>query len=304
MSCHRSRFRCAAVCTSLMVAAVNVQLAQAQQGRTVSDSLPREFVEALLRTSMGFFPGNGSKFVLGSVPAPLARYLFVPRNARVLGGIESPMTTVAVLSVPMSYDDVRITYQREQPKLGWEPPPSFEAMRGWGFMPAPGTMSGGSGLEFCHIGQSLDISVNSAAGDTSVVTATVRGYGGRCSMDVRAGGRPPSAAQLPTLTNPPGSAMNPQTCTPGPFMTTGAGGTAERLQTSLTPQQLLDSFARQLSDSGWTAGETVTTIRRVWTRPDSVTGLVRELTVSVGPLVNSPAGCHDVSMQIRRVPKR
>lgn len=300
---HRSRLGRATACAALTVAA-SVHLAHAQQTHAASDSLPREFVEALLRNSMGFFPGSGSKFVLGAVPAALAPYLFVPANARVLGGIESPTLTVAVLAVPMSYDDVRITYQREQLKLGWTPPPSYEAMRGWGFMPAPGTMSGGTGLEFCHVGQSLEISVNSEAPGMSQLTATVRGFGGRCSIDVRAGGRPPGAADLPTLANPPGSAMNPQTCTSGPFISTGAGGTAERLQTRLTPQQLLDSFARQLGDSGWTAEETTTTIRRTWTRPDSITGIVRELTVSAGPMLNSPAGCHEVSMQLRRVPRR
>jgi hypothetical protein len=302
MRCHRLPLNRAISCAALIVAAT-AQLAHAQQTR-VSDSLPREFVEALLRSSMGFFPGSGSRFVVGAVPTSLAPYLFVPANARVLGGIESPTLTVAVLSVPMSYDDVRMTYQREQQKLGWTPPPSFEAMRGWGFMPAPGTMSGGSGLEFCHIGQSLEISVNSESTGMSQLTATVRGFGGRCSMEVRAGGRPPGVADLPTLTNPAGSAMNPQTCTSGPFMTTGAGGTAERLQTSLTPQQLLDFFARQLSDSGWTAGQTTTTIRRTWTRPENTTGIVSELTVTAGPLLNSPVGCHEVSMQLRRVPKR
>lgn len=87
-------------------------------------------------------------------------------------------------------------------------------------------------------------------------------------------------------------------------MTTGAGGSAERLQTSLTPQQLLDSFARQLSDSGWAAGQTTTTIRRTWTRPESTTGIVSELTVTAAPLLNSPVGCHEVLMQLRQVPKR
>jgi hypothetical protein len=303
MSCCRSRPGRASAFAALLLAA-SVRPGHAQQTHNVSDSLPREFVEALLRTSMGFYPGSGSKFVLGAVPPSLAPYLFVPANARVLGGIESPVMTVAVLAVPMSYEDVRITYQREQPKLGWTPPPSFGAIRGWGFMPAPGTMSGGTGLEFCHIGQSLDISVNPDASGTSQLVATVRGIGGRCSMDVRAGGRPPSAVDLPTLTNPPGSAMNPQSCTSGPFMSTGAGGTAERLQTSLSPQQLLDSFARQLSDSGWIVGQAATTIRRTWTRPDSSSGFERELTVSAGPLLNSPAGCQEVSMQLRRVPRR
>jgi hypothetical protein len=303
MGRRRSRAGRTSACVALMIA-TSVGIAPSQQPGTVSDSLPREFVEALLGNYMGFFPGSASKFVLGKVPTSLAPYLFVPPTARVLGGVESPMMTVAVLSVPMSYEDVRITYQREQPKLGWTPPPSFESMRGWGFMPAPGTMSGGGGLEFCHIGQSLEISVNSARRDATQLTATVRNGAGRCNMDIAAGGRPPNAAELPALTNPPGSAMNPQTCTYGPFMVTGTGGTAERLQTTLSPQQLLDTFARQLADSGWTAGETSTTIRRSWTRPAGNGPVIRELTITAGPLLNSPAGCHEVSMQVRRVPKR
>lgn len=299
-----SRVARLAACVAVVAALARSERSQAQELRSVSDSLPRELVEALLRPYIGFYSSSSSKFVIGKLPESLAPYFFVPANARILGGIDAPTTKIVVLTVPMSYEDVRVAYQREQPKLGWEPPPSFEAMRGWGFMPAPGSTPDGSGLEFCHIGQSLEIRMMPETPTTSHVTATVQNFGGRCNMDLRAGGRPPTPTELPTLTNPAGSAMNSPTCSPGPFFPSGGGGTTERLQTSLTPQQLLETFARQLSDSGWTAGETVTTIRRSWTRPEGNGALVRELTVTAGPMLNAPAGCREVSMQVRRVPKR
>ena len=270
----------------------------AQSARPGVDSLPRELVEALLRPYYGFYPASGSAFVVGHVPASLAPYFFVPPGSRVLGGIETPSTTIVVLSTSMSTEELRAAYRREQLRLGWAPA-SAAGYRGWGFVPAPGASPDG-GLVFCHIGQSLQIMPYQSPSQPLVVTATVQNYGSQCSSQVRMM-TPSSVMELPVLMNPQDAAMNDRVCLGSNNTFAGGNGTGERLQTNLSPTQLLDHFSRQLADSGWSASPPVAGVRRVWTRPDTG-GMSRELTLTITPL--SSAGCQDLSLQVRRVPGR
>lgn len=270
----------------------------AQSARPGVDSLPRDLVEALLRPYYGFYPASGSTFVVGHVPASLAPYFFVPPGSRVLGGIESPSTTIVVLSTSMSAEELRTAYRREQLRLGWTPAPAT-GYRGWGFVPAPGASQDG-GLVFCHIGQSLQITPFQSPSQPLTVTATVQNYGSQCSAQARMM-TPSTVMELPVLLNPEGAAMNDRICLGSTTAFSGGNGSGERLQTTLSPTQLLDHFSRQLADSGWSASPPVAGVRRVWTRPDTGSAS-RELTLTITPL--SSAGCQDLSLQIRRVPGR
>lgn len=260
------------------------------------DSLPRELVEALLRPYLGLYSGAASGFVVGHVPASLAPFFFVPPGARVLGGIETPSTTVVVLSVPMPVDEVRSAYRREQLRLGWTMP-SPAGPRGWGFVPAPGMTQDGS-LVFCHIGQSIQIVPYQMSSQPLIVTATVQNYGSSCGTQMRFGMQGSTAMELPVLMNPQDAAMNDRTCVSSTLSLVGSNGTSERLQTKLSPTQLLEHFSRQLSDSGWSASPALAAVRRVWTRPDSG-GAARELTLTITP--SAVSGCQELSMQVRRV---
>jgi hypothetical protein len=260
------------------------------------DSLPRELVEALLRPYLGLYSGGASGFVVGHVPASLAPFFFVPPGARVLGGIETPTTTVVVLSVPMSVDDVRSAYRREQLRLGWTMP-SPAGARGWGFVPAPGMGQDGT-LTFCHIGQSIQIVPYQMSSQPLIVTATVQNYGTSCGTQIRFGMQASTAVELPLLMNPQDAGMNDRACLSSNLSLVGSNGTSERLQTKLSPTQLLEHFSRQLSDSGWSASPALAAVRRVWTRPDSG-GAARELTLTITP--SAVSGCQELSMQVRRV---
>lgn len=262
------------------------------------DSLPRELVEALLRPYFGFYPGSGSAFVVGRVPASLAPYFFVPPGSRVLGGIEGPSTTVVVLSTPMSTEELRAAYRREQLRLGWTPA-SGPGYRGWGFVPAQGASPDG-GLVFCHIGQTLQITPYQSPSQPLLVTATVQNYGSQCSTQARMMS-PSVGMELPVLLNPQDAAMNDRVCLGSNTTLGGGNGTGERVQTSLSAPQLLDHFSRQLADSGWSASPPLAGVRRIWTRPDTG-GTMRELTLTITPL--SAAGCQELSLQVRRISGR
>ena len=268
---------------------------------TGPDSLPRELVEALLRSGISAYGGDGSEFVVGRVPTSLAPFLYVPRDANVLGGVENSSNTVAVFKVKMTREELRTTYGRELPRLGWTPSSGRPGM-GWGFMPAPGSGPNGSGFEYCHIGQSLQITANEIPFGVSV-TAVVRNYGGTCAGRVAFVPVSPGGVVMPRLINPPDAGMNQPSCyQPQPLGVGSARGISERLETSITADKLLEHFARQLADSGWSpAGAQAASVRRTWTHADTG-GTIREITLSITPMANSV--CQEVSMQVREVSKR
>ena len=289
--------------TSALLLAASTASAQSPIS-TGPDSLPRELVEGLLRAGVSSYPGDGTEFVVGRVPARLAPFMYVPQNARVLGGLENSNTTVTIMTMRMSREELRATFARELPRLGWTPATGRSGYAGWGFMPAPGTAQSGMGLEFCHIGQSLQINPAETPSGLSVV-AVVRNYGSAC------GGRTPvfvstspgfNGVDAPTLVNPVDTGMNLPDCyqpvtlaaSPGRIMN-------ERLKTSIPADKLLEHYARQLADSGWTtAGSQGSTARRTWTRPDSG-GTVHEVTLTVTP--SAVPTCQEVSMQVRQIRK-
>jgi hypothetical protein len=269
------------------------------------DSLPRELVTALLRTSYGG-SASDAEFFVGKVPPAIEPYLYVPPGARILGGYSSfSGTTVAMAVQNMNFQDVAAMYAREQPKLGWSAPPTAFDMRGWGFQPPPGASMMG-GLDFCHIGQSLQI-MPSPDGANTYIVAQVQNFGGRCSAPNRSmtGGRAPAAPAAPaypTVINPVGANMNAQVCNQPFVPTLGGSSTSERLQTVESAAGLLDYFAKQLADSGWASAPATPMARRQFTRPDSA-GNRRELTLTATPAPSSPGTtCLDVNMSVRVVP--
>ncbi len=270
----------------------------AQRRAPQPDSIPRALVEALLRPYFGSYPGS-TEFFVGKVPPELAPYLYVPKDARVIGGMASQQSTSTVLIVPSSMEQIVAEFGRELPKLGWTPP-SDDFGRAWGFVPARTANMSGNGLEFCHIGQSLQIVPVPLPEGGSQVTVTVQNYGGRCNARALAAARPVQAtpSSLPTLVNPLGVNMSPQACAVPFSPVLGPSSTSERVQMSMAPDALVAAFAKQLSDSGWTAGGTTAVVRRTWTRPDTA-GITRELTVTATP--TGPQGCYDVSMSVRQL---
>lgn len=267
---------------------------------TGPDSLPRELVEVLLRSGISAYGGDGSEFVVGRVPTALAPFLYVPRDANILGGVENSSNTVAVFKVKMTREELRNAYGRELPRLGWTPSSGRPGM-GWGFAPPPGSGPTGSGLEYCHIGQSLQITPNETPSGLTV-SAVVRNYGGACAGRVAFVPTNPGGVAMPSLVNPPDAAMNQPGCFPPQMLGAGGRGMSERLETSITADKLLEHFARQLADSGWTpAGQQAASVRRTWTRADTG-GTIREVTLTITPSANS--ACQEVSMQVREVSKR
>jgi hypothetical protein len=129
----------------------------------------------------------------------------------------------------------------------------------------------------------------------------VQSYGFLCGSQTRFVGSNGMALDLPALFNPPDAVMNDRNCIGTSNNFAGSNATSERLQTQLSPAQLIDHFSRQLSDSGWSALPQAAAVRRVWTRPDTG-GAARELTLTITP--STAAGCQELALQVRKVPGR
>jgi hypothetical protein len=105
----------------------------------------------------------------------------------------------------------------------------------------------------------------------------------------------------PTLFNPSNAtdARMMGDCTSN-MMNFGVTGTV--LRTVMTPDALLDHYARQIQDSGWTSlsdGRSI--VSRTWTRPDSAGGSV-ELSLTVSTTTRE-ATCREINLQVRKVQK-
>ena len=278
----------------------NITAAQAPQ-TTGPDSLPRELVEGLLRVGVSTYPGDGSEFVVGRVPPSLAPFMYLPAHARVLGGLQNANNTVVIFKAPLSREELRVAYARELPRLGWTPSTGRNGYAGWGFMPAPGTGPNGTGLEYCHIGQALQINPVETPSGLSVA-AVVRNFGGACGGRSPVFATPPGLTEMPILVNPPDMPMNQPECSQPTVLGVAMRATTERLTTSTPADKLLEFFARQLADSGWTsAGPSGASVRRTWTHADTG-GVARELTLSIAP--SAVPSCQEVSMQVRQIRKR
>lgn len=304
---------------ALTSAAVLPRFDAAAQGGGLRDQpIPRDLVEALV-SSMS--QGGVPTIVVGQLPQSMAGKVFVPASARILGGTYSNAGATAILLSSESADSLSAQLSRELPKLGWRPfsPPTQSSFMGWGFADPPGRSSGalvattsasmgqlmGNMTRYCGLGSTLNVQIQpSGLTDQRIRMST--GGSDICAImqqqqvemvRMRAGGDPYAASRAPALTNP-ANARDIGAC---PSLNqTGPGGTT-RLNTAMTPDELIAFYAKQLADSGWTPSGTVTAARE-WTRTDSAGN---RQTVGLRIRIPSDApNCREIDMDIRSAIKR
>ncbi|HVZ49244.1 MAG TPA: hypothetical protein VG916_10705 [Gemmatimonadaceae bacterium] len=293
-----SWFRRSAALAVLGTSLVSIARAQgAGAGGLEDPAVPHDLAIALLSMNrpIGSYPD--AQIWVGEVPQNLSRQLYVPPAATVLGGAGGGSTMAAVVRYPVAYEPLRASLRRELAQLGWTIPPEFGY--GGGFRPLPpprDTTAFPSTL--CQGTSVLTLSVTRReVAATTVVLQVSSGSGyGLCTrptvMSTSGYQRPP----FPTLFYPPGISY-PSTPVCSAAMT-GSAGTSGTIQTTKTGAELLDHFAKQLADSGWTpTGDNAAYAVGTWTRPDS-TGAKVELTVTVRGMAGGQ-GCRELEMRVR-----
>ena len=110
----------------------------------------------------------------------------------------------------------------------------------------------------------------------------------------------PTRSAFPTLYNPP-AALDARMSGDCANNFNGSG-TSTTLRTSMSADALLDHYARQLQDSGWTsAGEKASIVGRTWSRTDSAGTPVDVVITVTTPAQNS--ACRELNLQVRTMQK-
>jgi hypothetical protein len=284
--------------------AIPLVSARAQDPRRLAmpDSIPVELATSLIAS--GGIAGEPI-IVVGSLPEWFTNRVTIPKGARVLGAATSGSTIVGVYSVGTTVEAAVAEMRTTSLAGGWTLPPP-PPVYGGGFRPAtmaPQSQQIGpsSRATLCREDGTLIVSAAPAHGVGTNVTLRLMSRAGPTFYDTcHQPPRPDMPAirnAMPTLYDPPvtGGAAAPNACYPNYNNTTG---TSTYLRSSLSPELVLEHYARQLQDSGWTTNTAaLPTASRTFTRRDS-TGAPVEVTLTITGSAKDP-NCRDVSMQVR-----
>ncbi len=267
------------------------------------DSIPVELATALIAAG-----GIGGEpiIIVGSFPEWVTNRVVIPKAGRVLGAASAGSTLVGVYSVNAPIDAAVAELKTTSLGRGWTAPPPPAVYGGGGFRPAtmaPQSQQAGptNRATICRDDATLFISGAPARGGGTNVTLRFISRAGPMSYDTC---HPPPRPEvpsnrnsMPTLYDPPvtGGVAAPNACYPN---YNNSSGTSTYIRTTLSPELVLDHYARQLQDSGWaTNGVAIPPASRTFTRRDS-TGAPIEMTLTVAGSPRDP-NCRDVSMQVR-----
>jgi hypothetical protein len=275
---------------------------RAQEPRRLleSESVPLELAAALV--AAGGFSGE-PQLLVGAMPEWIANRLFIPTGAHVLGSAFLGTTVVGVITVGDAPDTAIANIQRQLLQRGWTNPPPPPTYGGGGFRPAPVAATTGPVTRITLCGDQQLLTVSGARRRGAITNITFRVVG---TMQYSVC-RPPQMSTsmirppFPTLYDPANAADGRMT---GDCSTTigGSSGTGTTLRTSMTTEAILDHYAKQIRDSGWTPfGDKAPIVGRSWTRTDS-TGAPIEMSLTVNTSTRDPS-CHDLNLQVRTLRK-
>jgi hypothetical protein len=283
------------------VVSVALSSANGQEPRRLAEaeSVPLELASALIAAGP---LGGEPQILVGSMPEWASNRLVVPTGGRLVGSAFLGTTVVAVISVSGAPDSAVANLKTEFLQRGWKNPPPAPIYGGGGFRPSP-TPAQSTGLP----------SRITLCGDQQMllVTGARRRLGGSeitYRLYATSGNNQCNPPQMPAQTyrTPFPILYNPPTAVEG-YMgnvcqsnSSGSNGTGTILRSSMTAEALLDHYARQIVDSGWTAsGGQIA--GRTWTKKDS-TGAPIEMTLTISPM-GKDGGCQRLDLQVRSFPK-
>lgn len=247
------------ICIALALAVVPVTLSAQRPDTTM---IPRALANALISLS-DFMGGRDPQIVVGRVPEERLTAV-VPPSARVLGGVTYPnqrnSRTTTILLMPESPDSALVLVGAKLESAGYKPAPTFESMSGGsGGLVMVGGPSMGSALNYCSDSASINASVTEGQnrGATVRLISTRSQRYTMCDVAMRdrmRGADLMETIELPTLRPPTG-------VTTGPVGSSGGSGSREshaELQSSLGAAEMIDHFATQIREQGWTLSNRAT----------------------------------------------
>jgi hypothetical protein len=281
----------------MVYVATSVATLAAQEPRRLAqpDSVPIDLATALMAAGT---VGSEPQILVGTLPEWFAQRIVLPPGARILGSAFQGTAVVGIASVPGTASESLLAgVRRELLSHGWKNPPAPPSYGGF----RPATMAPGA-VDLTRVmlcgseDQSLTVFATPHHGISTTITyrvGTYAAYGPCRAQPVPQYARP----QFPMLYNPPST--SDQRMTGMCEQSAGGGsGTMTAFRGAMSAEDILDRYARQLADSGWTVeGRSASIVGRTWTRPDSTGAPVRLSLVVTTPARDST--CHEVNMQVR-----
>ena len=285
------------VATSLVIGTTIAALgAQEPRRLTRPDSIPYDLAVALIGGSFGTEP----EVMVGGAPGWAMQRLYVPPDSRVLGSSFLGTAVTTVIALPLGVDSATAQQVRsELMQRGWTEPPRPVYSYGGFRAAAVATLGMQSTTRFtlCNADYVLYGDVRRRGGVARyLVYRLTGGTTGVCHPPQPLTDR--GMPRFPTLYEPDGTQdmRASQACYP---QNAGSSGTDAFFHAPMSADRVLEHFARQLADSGWTRlGDTIAIARGEWTRSDSSGAPVRlTLTITVPPGVSDPQ-CHQAEMRV------
>jgi hypothetical protein len=264
--------------------------------------IPKELVDGLL-SSRGV---RQPVMFVGELPREMVGRIYVPKGARVLGGMSMGSSGTAVLLSNSRREQIIAEFETELPKIGWKQfDPSMRMnliseFRDAAMPPGVVRMASTGPQQFCGATGGMIINVEPAGFADTRITITASDVNPCTGMNPQASAAQQAEYALrPKLINPPAARTDMSCLNIGRdntnFSLSSGGFTA--LNTSMTSMALADHYAKQLADSGWTAVNQQRVVR-AWTKPDSAGKPMRyEMTIEESASVPT---CRRISTQLAR----
>ena len=261
-----------------------------------SEQVPREFVIAMLESQFG--AGGAPDLVIGDAPGPLKAKIVLPPGSRILGSTLTIASSSVFVEVPARSDTLAAAIWRELPKLGWTRA-EMSLYSGGGFRPQQSSVLAPS--MWCGATDALTFMMVPRLNGSTLVRYNVQDR--QASICNR---RPSENVQvvqmqrstLPTLYIPTGTDLFAPACMNAGSGSRGSNATMASVRTSVSSQDLMDAFGRQLADSGWTPASSESgTLSKVFTRKET-DGTVRRTTLIIAQRPGGRADCRDLRMEV------
>jgi hypothetical protein len=265
--------------------------------------IPKELVDGLL-ASRGV---RQPVMFVGELPREMVGRIYIPKGARVVGGMSIGSSGTAVLLSNARRETIVAELETELPKVGWtqfDPGTRMNPMSEFRDASIPSgvvRMVATGPQQFCGASGGMTINVEPAGFADTRITITASDVNPCTGMSQQfSAAQQAEYALRPKLINPPAARtdMNCLNMSRDANLSYSSGGFTA-LNTPMSSTALADHYGKQLADSGWTA-VTQQRITRSWTKPDSAGKPMRyEMTIEEGSMPT----CRRITTQLARAGK-
>ena len=291
---------------SVLIVSVAASVGAQQQPLTQPASIPFDLALALT-SSGGLGTDNDPQILVGSIPEWALNRVSLPNGWRPIGSAFLGTTVIGVVQIPTANDSLIQRFQQHLERNGWKAPPQSPMnYMGGGFRPAMTQTAARRAerrFQLCRDNQMVNAWIARELPLATTIAFRLSTPSGNQFNQCNPPAPDPRMLAMqrespfPILYDPAArDAMAMASCYNAEAF---SNSTETRFRGTMTPEQVLDHYARQLADSGWVAGGPASaTAARTWTRPDAG-GQPRQIILTVSRPPGADSTCFRVQMDAR-----